>query len=73
MFPNYGRVRLLKTKEQAMSPTETVSRVNEPTLDEIFSDPMIQLMMQRDGTQREAIERALLRMATMNRHNSTLQ
>ena len=56
-----------------MSPTETVSRVNEPTLDEIFSDPMIQLMMQRDGTQREAIERALLRMATMNRHNSTLQ
>ena len=56
-----------------MSPTETVSRASEPTLDEIFSDPMIQLMMERDGAQREAIERALLRMAAMDRHNSTLQ
>lgn len=56
-----------------MSHTETVSKGSEPSLDEIFSDPMIQLMMKRDGTARDAIEQALFRMASMNHRNSTVQ
>ena len=56
-----------------MSLNEPVSLPNEPTLDEIFSDPMIQLMMKRDGTKRDIIEQALLRLAAMDKSNSTLQ
>lgn len=49
------------------------TRFNEPTLDELFEEPMIQLMMKRDGAARDSIERALMQLAAMKNASEAVQ
>jgi hypothetical protein len=64
-------ILLTKTKESLMQQAST--RFNEPTLDELFEEPMIQLMMKRDGAARDSIERALMQLAALKTATEAVQ
>jgi hypothetical protein len=56
-----------------MSHHEISEISNEPSLEEIFADPMIQRIMARDGARRDLIESALIRLAKMQRDDQVMQ
>jgi len=47
--------------------------INEPSLDELFAEPMIQLIMRRDGIAQDTLEQALKELAELKARRASLQ
>jgi hypothetical protein len=51
----------------------TFTGINEPSLDELFSEPMIQMIMRRDGVARDALEDVLAQLAAITAQQAPIQ
>jgi hypothetical protein len=47
--------------------------INEPSLDELFAEPMIQMIMRRDGVARDALEDVLAQLAAISKQQAPIQ